>query len=71
MSKESIPKSTRHVRCLQELVEDQKRRVAFLRESGDVRAAHRAQSLLVVFEQCLASARYMLATQPRGRGVEE
>lgn len=70
MSEADLQTSTRHLWRLQELIEDQQRRVALAEERGDAKAAHRDQSLLAVLEQCLESARYMLA-HPHSRSMEE
>ena len=71
MAEAELLEEGRRLRRLQELVEDQRRRVAGLLESGEADAARRAESLLAVLEQCLAAADHMLATHRRSRGVEE
>lgn len=71
MSEADLQETTRHLRRLQELVEDQERRVALIEECGNAKAAHRARSLLAVLDQCLASARHRLAKPQPGRAMEE
>ena len=71
MAEADLLEEGRRLRRLQELVEDQRRRVAGLQENGESETVRRAMSLLAVLEQCLASAHYMLAAHRRGRGFEE
>lgn len=68
MSETDLQRSSRYLRCLLELVEDQERRVAYFQAMEDADAEQRAQSLLTVLEQCLVSARYA-AAQVRGGGA--
>ena len=61
----------RRVERMEELVSDQRQRVADFLEKGDRAGADRAKALLASFERSLKVAYHALVAQRRSRGVLE
>jgi hypothetical protein len=71
MSRADLQTATRRVRRMEELIEDQRRRLAAYEARGDLTGAERAAELLQLFEGTLAWTRHMAATRRRGQGAED
>ena len=56
---------------MEELIEDQRRRLAAYEARGDLTGAERAAELLQLFEGTLAWTRHVAATRRRGQGAED
>jgi len=56
---------------MEELVEDQRQRLAAYEARGDLKGAERAAELLQLFEGTLAWSRHMVAARRRNQGAED
>ena len=71
VARADLQTAARRLRRLEELIEDQRRRVAAYRANGHAKAAEHADELLRVLEESQETTRHVITLRRRSLGVED